>query len=158
MIILRKMVESEKPAFRQANIDALVAGLLHYKRAEQDFVVPNCEAQIDAEIAHAEQTDYETFLSIVNADNNEVVGSLWYRLHQEEIYTDLVFVCWLGIYPNFRRSGFARAALTKLGDDLKPHGIHRMALQAFNHSIESMNLYESSGFEPKRTILHKYLE
>ncbi len=157
MIVLRKMTESEKPAFRQANIDALVAGLMHYKRANQDYVVSNCEAQIDAEIAHAEQTDFEIMLSIFKADSNEVLGSLWYRLHQEEIYADLVFVCWLGIYPNFRRCGYAKAALAQLGDDLKPQGIHRMALQAFNHSIESMSLYQSCGFEPKRTILHKYL-
>jgi len=156
MIQLRTISDEEKSEFRQANIDAMVAGLSHYKRRNEQAVVRFCESQIDTELAHAEQSPYETILSIVKSGSNEVVGSLWYRLHADAVYSDLVFVCWLGIYPDFRLCGFAKAALNQLETELRKKGITRIALQAFNHHQESMNLYESCGFEAKRTILHKY--
>ncbi len=157
MIQLRIISNLEKPAFRQANIDAMVAGFSHYKRANEQDVIPFCENQIDAEILHAEQSTFETILSIIKIETNEVVGSLWYRLHEEAVYADLVFICWIGIYPGYRLSGYAKAALHQLAIDLKKQGIQRMALQVFNHHQASMNLYKSCGFEAKRTIMHKYL-
>jgi ribosomal protein S18 acetylase RimI-like enzyme len=158
MIQLRTITDKEKPAFRQANIDAMVAGLTHYKRRNELSVISYCEQQIDSEIRNAEQSEFETILSVVNADTQDVVGSIWYRLHSEAVYEDLVFICWLGIYPKFRRAGFAKAALQQLEMDLKKQGVTRMALQAFNHHSESMNLYKSCGFDSKRTIMHKYLD
>ncbi|MFV2059225.1 MAG: GNAT family N-acetyltransferase [Gammaproteobacteria bacterium] len=158
MIELRKIVASEMPAFRQANIDAMVAGLSHYQRRNEQAVIPFCETKIDMEIDVATQTDLETILSIVKTDTQQVVGSIWYRLHTDAVYDDLVFICWLGIYPQYRQSGFAKAALKQLELDLNKQGINRMALQAFDHHCESMNLYKSCGFEPKRTILHKYFD
>jgi ribosomal protein S18 acetylase RimI-like enzyme len=155
--MLRKMKDAEKPVFRQANIDSLVSGMSHFKRSNEQAVISFSEKQVDSDLAVAEQSSLETLLSIVNTKTEEVVGSLWYRLHEEAVYSDLAFICWIGVYPDFRRMGFASAALNQLGTDLKQQGIHRLALQAFNHNQESMNLYHSFGFEAKRTIMHKYL-
>ena len=158
MIQLRNISEQEMPSFRQANIDAMVAGMSHYSRLHEQAVIPFCETQIDIEIAAAQNTDLEMILSIVKSDTQDVVGSIWYRLHSDAVYQDLAFICWLGIYPEYRQSGFAKAALTQLEMDLKKQGISRMALQAYNHHSESMNLYKSCGFKPKRTIMHKYFD
>ncbi len=157
MILLRGITDREKLPFKQANIEALVAGLSHYKRVNEQAITAFSEAHVIAEIKNAEQSELETILSIVSTEINQVVGSIWYRLHDDAVYSDLVFINWLGIYPSFRRKGFARAALDQLSNDLKAQGIERMALQAFNYHQESMNLYQSYGFEPKRTIMHKYL-
>jgi len=157
MIMLRKMEDDEKPAFRQANIDSLIAGMSHFKRSNEQAVISFSENQIDSDLAVAEQSSLETLLSIVNSKTEDVVGSLWYRLHAEPVYSDLAFICWIGVYPEFRRVGFATAALNLLVIELKQQGIHRLALQAFNHNQESINLYQSFGFEAKRTIMHKYL-
>ena len=85
-IQLKAILDKEKPAFRQANIDAMLAGFAHYKRANEKDVIPFCEQQIEAEITHAEQSPLETILSIVKTDTQEVVGTLWYRLHEEAVY------------------------------------------------------------------------
>ncbi len=158
MIQLRIISEQEMPVFRQENIDAMVAGLRHYNRSNDDAVVPYCENQIDIEILTAQNSEFETILSIVKSDTQDVVGSIWYRLHSDAVYQDLVFICWLGIYPEYRQSGFAKAALKQLEIELKKQGITRIALQAYNHHSESMNLYKSCGFKPKRTIMHKYFD
>ncbi len=157
MILLRDITDREKLTFKQANVDAMVAGMSHFKRVNEQAVTAFCEAHVNAEIKNAGQSELETIFSIVNSKTNAVVGSIWYRLHNDAVYSDLVFICWLGIYPSFRRQGFARAALDQLSADLKTQGIERMALQVFNHQQEPMNLYQSYGFEPKRTIMHKYL-
>lgn len=157
MIYLRNIIEQELPAFRQANIDAMVAGLTFYQRSNENAIVSFCENQIDTEIQYAQQSETEIILSVVNSESDEVVGSLWYRLHQEPVYSDLVYIVWIGVYSEYRTKGYAKAAINAIAKELKPQGIHRMALQAFNNNLESINLYKSCGFQAKRTIMHKYL-
>ncbi|VAW92405.1 hypothetical protein MNBD_GAMMA22-336 [hydrothermal vent metagenome] len=157
MILLRAITDREKLVLKEANVEAMVAGMSQYKRANQQAVKTFCEAQVNDEVRNAQQTDLETILTIVSTETNQVVGSIWYRLHNDAVYSDLVFICWLGIYPAYRRKGYARAALDQVAADLKQQGIKRMALQAFNNHQESMSLYESYGLEAKRTVMHKYL-
>lgn len=157
-IELRQLQDNELEQFRHENIKTMVAALSQIKRTGAESVQQFCEQQLNKEIEESKQSSNEFIMGIVDSTTQTLVGSLWYRLHEEIIYSDLAFIAWLGIYEPYRRKGFAKKALTELATLLKKQGIHRFALQAYNNNSTSMNFYENCGFTPKRTLFHKYLD
>ena len=157
MIELRKLKKEELTLLRQSNIDSMVTALTEIKKSSPDKVISFCQRQVDSALAKALESKNEYFMAIVEKKTKKVVGSLWYRLHEEAVYSDLAFLCWLGIDKPYRRKGYAKQALAALDRLLLKEGVTRVSLQAFNTEQAAMNLYETCGFEPTRTIFHKYL-
>lgn len=157
-IKLRTLAESELTAFQQSQLETLVNSFSKIKRSQEQDVHSFCQQQLEKDIDIAIASPQDFFLAIVNSNTQEVVGSLWYQLHQESVYSDLVYIYWLGIYEDFRRKGYAKRALRELQTNLKQQGINRIALQVYNNNLAAMNFYKACGFAPKRTILHKYFD
>jgi ribosomal protein S18 acetylase RimI-like enzyme len=157
MIDFRELREDELSQLMAQNIQTLADGYARARNVEPEYLRAFFERQVASLVREAWGSKDNHFLAIVECDAQDVVGSLWYRLHEEGVLSDLAFLCWLGIYDGYRGRGYGRAALGKWIENMKAQGIKRAALEAFSERDPAMNLYQSFGFSSVRVLLHRFL-
>lgn len=98
------------------------------------------------------------YLEIVEKKTGTTVGFLWYRLHKEQLYSDMAYICLICILPPYKKRGYATIALKSLGKYLKEEkDIVRIALMVSAQNGAAIRLYKSVGFESTDLIMQKIL-
>ena len=111
------------------------------------------EQQLTAVLDQARGDENTFFHDIVLKKSPTTVGNLWYKLHPKTHFSDMAVISWLGIEPQFRGRGYAKATLRLLSKQLKAAGINKLTLEVFNNNIPAHQLYQAVGFEPQRTVM-----
>ena len=98
------------------------------------------------------------YLEIVDKKTGATVGFLWYRLHDEQLYLDMAYICLICVLAPHKKRGYAAIALKLLQKYLKEKkGIARIALTVSASNATAIELYKSNGFKPIEVIMQKIL-
>jgi ribosomal protein S18 acetylase RimI-like enzyme len=84
------------------------------------------------------------------------VGTLWYGQMIRE-GRQIVYVFDLRIYPEFRRRGYAAAALAEVEKFAAQRRLEAVGLHVFSHNAPALALYSKLGFEPVNGLMFKRL-
>ena len=76
--------------------------------------------------------------------DEKVIGKI--KVEREE---KKAFICGFGIYPEFRRKGYGRQALTETLNIINKDFIYDIGLDVAVENKKALNLYKSCGFEEK---------
>lgn len=85
------------------------------------------------------------------------VGRLWYHIRSSELGSE-AYLYSIEIYPEFRRQGFAGAAIQELEKHLKTLHIQFLALHVFGMNTGAQALYEKIGFQATSVNMMKKLD
>jgi len=97
----------------------------------------------------------DNYLRTIRAEDvGNRVGEVWYALRRDEGPPQL-FVYWIGIDRQFRRRGYASAALRRLETEARNLGATRIALHAFGDNQEGRALYEKLGYQITHVLMAK---
>lgn len=113
-------------------------------RAEHEKLLPKGVATPD-----------QRMWAITRKGDGEAVGLLW--VHFQEKPRPRVFVYNIEIYPDFRRRGYAEAAMTLLEDEARRMGAESIRLHVFGHNAAARPLYEKLGYSPTNILMAKLL-
>ncbi len=101
---------------------------------------------------------HNIYSEIVEKKSGTTVGFLWYRLHKEQLHSDMAYICSICILPPYKKKGYATIALKSLGKYLKEEkDIVRIALMVSAQNGAAIRLYKSVGFESTELIMQKIL-
>lgn len=81
---------------------------------------------------------------ITRSNDRQAVGVLW--IHFIKTPRPHVFIYDIEIRPEFRRQGFAEAAMRKLEQEAKEMGAETIRLHVFGHNTAARPLYEKLGY------------
>ena len=76
--------------------------------------------------------------------DEKVIGKI--KVEKEE---KKAFICGFGIYPEFRRKGYGRQALTETLNIINKDSIYDIELDVAVENKKALNLYKFCGFEEK---------
>ncbi len=97
------------------------------------------------------------FVCLVESDEHvEPVGTLWYGQTSRED-RQIAYVFDLRIYPEFRRRGYAAAALREVEKFAAERRLEAIGLHVFSHNAPALALYTKLGFEPVKGLMVKPL-
>lgn len=113
-------------------------------RAEHDKLLPQGLATPDQHL-----------WSIVRSSDRERVGILWVNMRQQP--KPHAFIYNIEIFPEFRRQGYAEAAMRTLEDEARRMGAEAIRLHVFGHNVAARPLYEKLGYSPTNILMAKPL-
>ena len=99
-------------------------------------------------------TPGHTLSWVHDATAGQRVGHLWLYLDRE---TSKAFVYDIEIRPEFRRRGYAGAALAAAEEFGRKGGANRLELHVFGHNSGAIQLYEKLGFATTHRMMSKPL-
>ena len=157
-IEMRPLRDKNKKLFNRMVSDTLVTNLVNSKYISSEEFVDRKFEVINDILLRAYGAGHNIFLELIERKTEEPVGFLWYRLHDEQIYKDMAYICSICIMRPYREKGYAAIVLKLLGQYLKKEkGITRLALMVSSQNDAAIQLYKSAGFEPVEFIMHKFL-
>ena len=92
---------------------------------------------------------------ITRTDDGQPVGILWVNFLTTP--RPHVFVYDIEIDADFRRRGYAEAAMKKLEDEARRMGAGDIRLHVFGHNVAARPLYEKLGYVPTNIVMAKPL-
>lgn len=157
-IEMRPLHDKNKKLFNRMVSDMVVTNLVNSKYISSEEFVDRKFEVINDMLQRAYGAGHNIFLELIERKTEEPVGFLWYRLHDEQIYKDMAYICSICIMRSYRERGYAAIVLKLLGKYLKKEkGIARLALMVSSRNDAAIHLYKSAGFEPVEFIMHKFL-
>jgi ribosomal protein S18 acetylase RimI-like enzyme len=99
-------------------------------------------------------TPGHTLSWVQDATSGQRVGHLWLYLDRE---ASKAFVYDIEIRPEFRRRGYAEAALAAAEEFGRKCGANRLELHVFGHNSGAIALYEKLGFATTHRMMSKPL-
>ena len=153
MIDFRQLNRSELEELKLEGIEVIVSGYSLIKDRSPDEINTFWNNHFNEMVEKAWGSEHEYFLAITDLNTKDVVGSLWYRVPNDEMFSDMVFLSWFGIYEPYRRKGYGKAAIEKLKSNLKTKGIRRLVLETFSSNEVAVAFYTSMGFSPTRIVM-----
>lgn len=93
--------------------------------------------------------------SIVRSEDRKPVGILWVNMQQKP--KPHLFVYNIEVYPDFRRRGYAEAAMKELEVVARRMGAETIRLHVFGHNTAARPLYVKLGYEPTNIVMAKPL-
>jgi len=94
------------------------------------------------------------FLRIIRVGTSEWLGGVW---ASTDLVAKTAFLYNITVFPNFRRRGVAREAVSLLQDRVSALGCATLALNVFATNIAAMSLYKTMGFEVVSSHMNKAL-
>jgi ribosomal protein S18 acetylase RimI-like enzyme len=95
------------------------------------------------------------FWTITRSSDRKAVGLLWVQMMQTP--RPHAFVYNIEVYPDFRRRGYAEAAMMELEVVARQMGAETIRLHVFGHNAAARPLYVKLGYEPTNIVMAKSL-
>ncbi|MCI4367580.1 MAG: GNAT family N-acetyltransferase [Thermoplasmata archaeon] len=153
-IRLEPMSEPEFARYCEATIPSYAAEHVRAGTYVAEGSVERARAELQKILPGGLTTPGHTVRWIVDARSGERVGHLWLFLDSEE---HRAFVYDIEIRPEFRRRGYAEAALADAEAFGRSHGATKLALHVFGHNTGAIALYEKLGFVTTNRMMAKPL-
>lgn len=148
------------PASFQAFLEALVPPYAAEHVAAGNWPAEGAEerawAQTRELLPEGVATPGHELYEVVDADAGAAVGTLWLALREEDGRRDL-FVYDIVVRPEWRRRGYARAALARAEQRGRALGADRLVLHVFGGNEGARSLYRTAGFDEIDVIMAKPL-
>lgn len=92
----------------------------------------------------------QNMLSLVADVDGKIAGLLQaeFRSRPYLEVESFCHICALGVLPEFRRKGIAKALMAEIFKECRNREISELDLGVFNKNTEAYKLYESLGFQP----------
>lgn len=99
-------------------------------------------------------TDHHYFWMVMDAANPQAgaVGKLWV-FHNEP--KKQAYIYDIEMNPELRGKGYGRATLAALEDEMRAHGVTRIALNVFGYNSVARHLYQSVGYSEVAVLMQK---
>ena len=115
-----------------------------------------CQRLYQRRLPKGRETPGNHFAKVMDSDTNAPVGEIWYEAEREGGKLQFT-VEWIQIEPEFRRRGYASAALHSLEEMAARHGADRIHLTVWTDNPGAMELYSKLGYRPLNVDLSKRL-
>lgn len=151
---LRPMTAEEYEAFRERAIGEYAAERVRARHWRGEQARALATAETDELLPDGVHTP-GMLLLVAESDEGEAVGQAWVGLDQPQ--RSNVWIYDLQIVPEQRGSGYGRALLAAIEDEVRRHGAELVSLNVFGASHVARRLYESSGYEIASLQMNKRL-
>lgn len=95
---------------------------------------------------------------IIDPTSQAMVGYLWYA-EREKAGNPSAFICDLRVFEDYRRQGFASAALLAMEKIvLREHGTKRIELHVFGSNLPARTLYARTDYVETNVLMAKNLD
>ena len=143
-----RFVDRSVPAYARSNVEAG-----RWSTAESERLAREEFARI---LPQGRETPDQFFFQIHGPAPGKVVGRLWLALMRRTA-TPIAYVYDIEIDPEFRRLGFAEAALRAAEGIARAHGADRMMLNVFGTNHGAQALYEKLDYRVSALAMVKRL-
>lgn len=92
--------------------------------------------------------------SIIDNSTNQSVGGIMYRI---DTLKESAFGYQILVFEEYRKKGYARAAIKKLENSLKAKGIKKFTFNVAGNGEIAFNLYKSLGYVTANVFMKKLL-
>lgn len=113
------------------------------------------KSQIDNLLPQGLATPDHHFWTIIRTADGQTVGALWVMLRRAP--TQSAFINDIEIDAEFRRRGYAEAAMRKLEGEARRMGADSIRLHVFGHNSAARPLYEKLGYVATNVVMAKPL-
>jgi ribosomal protein S18 acetylase RimI-like enzyme len=124
-------------------------------RWSEEEAVEKSRAEHDQLLPQGLKTPDHHLWSIVSASDRKAVGILWVAIRQTP--KPNAFIYNIEIFPEFRRRGFAEAAMRMLEVEARRMGAETVRLHVFGHNTAARPLYEKLGYTATNIVMAKPL-
>lgn len=148
MIEFQKMSEAEFPQFRELSVSEYAKDLMNGEKLDHETALKKAESEFSEMLYNGPCTVDHYVMMIRDAQSGKEVGWIWYCF---ETYDDeyQVFLCDFLIYEDYRRKGYASAALAEMERRAKADGCAAAALFVWDHNRPGAALYRKCGYTPE---------
>lgn len=141
-IRFRDMSDEEFEEFFDFSILDYSQGLIKSGMCSEEDGFDSAKKQFNALLPQGKYTE-NNFLYIIENDENEAVGTVWYGKYIEGVAA----ICDILIYEKFRKKGYGKQTLLLLDNKLKESGIKKILLHVFKFNKIAFSLYSSLGYK-----------
>jgi len=139
----REMTEEEFSAYLKFSIqDYARERAKHFKRPFEEELA-TAKEQVAALLKDGLYTKGHFLSKIIDAENGEAVGHIWFHVDEAKKTTFLYDIM---VEDRFRGRGYGKAALHELEVRLRHMGIEQVALHVFADNKVAINLYNQQGY------------
>jgi ribosomal protein S18 acetylase RimI-like enzyme len=124
-------------------------------RWSEDEAVEKSRAEHSKLLPQGLATPGHHLWTITRSGDRKAVGLLWVQMM--ETPRPHVFVYDIEVHPDFRRNGYAEAAMTELELVARRMGAETIRLHVFGHNTAARPLYVKLGYEPTNIVMAKSL-
>jgi ribosomal protein S18 acetylase RimI-like enzyme len=124
-------------------------------RWSQEEAVEKSRAEHQTLLPQGLATPDHHLWSIVRPEDQKPVGQLWVNTQQKP--KPHAFIYNIEVYPEFRRRGYAEAAMKELEVVARRMGAETIRLHVFGHNTAARPLYVKLGYEPTNIVMAKPL-
>lgn len=147
----------------QAEFDAwlpqAIVGYAHEHVADgswsEEEAVEKSRAEHEKLLPQGLATPENHLWTITRSSDRKAVGLLW--VHMRQTPRPHAFIYNIEIHPDFRRRGYAEAAMKELETVAGRLGAESIRLHVFGHNAVARRLYEKLGYEPTNIVMAKSL-
>lgn len=154
-ISLEPMTQPEFDAWLPEAIAGYAQEHVQDGRWSEDEALEKSRAEHEQLLPQGLATPDHNLWTITRLSDLVPVGLLW--VHLAKTPKPHVFVYNIEIRPDFRRRGYAEAAMTLLEDEARRMGAESIRLHVFGHNAAARPLYEKLGYAPTNILMAKPL-
>ncbi|MBR6006157.1 MAG: GNAT family N-acetyltransferase, partial [Clostridia bacterium] len=147
-IKFRNMTGEEFRTFKERSISEYAFDLMNGQNMTREEAFKNAEEEFDEGLADWPETPDQFVIKIDDTETGDEVGWMWYTYEDGEDGKQ-VFLCDFLVYEEFRRRGYASAALAEMERRAKADGLEYAALIVWDHNPAGQALYKKCGYEEK---------
>lgn len=142
MISFRKLSEKEFKELLTHSVETYAAELCKYKEfVRLEDAMKQAEKEVYPLVPEGLKTPDQYCYMIVDGKKN--VGYYWYQTLENRTSA---FICYIYIFEEFRRHGYARQTLNLYEAEIRSMGVKVTSLCVFKENTPATNLYTQLGY------------
>ncbi|TKD72049.1 GNAT family N-acetyltransferase [Pseudalkalibacillus hwajinpoensis] len=154
MIFLKPMSDFDFSQFMDSSIDSYAEEKVKAGNWKENEALEKSKQEFDKLLPKGHHTADHLLFSIVDAENNSKVGSLWVHCKVEAMEA---FIYEFAVDEDQQGKGYGTRAIRELEQILQEQGIEGLSLHVFGHNKKAIRLYERLGFETTNMNMKKTL-
>ena len=95
--------------------------------------------------------------AIEDSETGERVGDLWFARREADADGLVAFVYSIEVFDRFRGKGYGKEAMLLLEDEVRRHGLSKIALNVFGGNEVARSLYRAVGYRETAVWMSKEL-
>ena len=146
MVKLEIMNEDEYNAYINLSMEEHINELVEEENLSLEEAKEAAQNDLQDMLPEGLYTDSNYIMKIVDDSMKQTVGFIW-TLHEFHEGKRQSFICELGIYDQYRRNGYATAALEAIEDFARKNQCEQSVLFVKNSNAPAIMLYKKNGYE-----------
>ena len=144
-VILRRMTDAEFETFCAYGVQDRKRELMQQNQLPHETAVAEAQKELAEMLPDGIHTECHFLMTIKDAQSNMPVGFLW-TIHEETDGKKQSFLCDFVIHAEYRRKGYAAAALKAMEQTAKGTGCEESVLFVADTNAAANALYEKCGY------------